>query len=172
MSDNLLDRDILGQAFRATGRHFKANADVDVLIVGGAALAMTSALPPGRTTVDCDVMDCDPEDAEKALVRAAAEAARELGLPHDWLDLHVQWHRDSLLEDWRDRRRLVGTYGRLRVYAAGRLDLTVMKADSRKTAGSRGCRCPDEGRGCQVRPRLPRGSQQEEFGGREDPGGL
>ena len=126
MSYNLLDRDILEQAFRATGRHFEGDADVELLVVGGAALALT-CLPLGRTTLDCDLMECEPEAAEKALVRAAEAAGRELGLPHDWLNPHVQWHRDSLPDGWRERRRLVGVYGRLRIFAADRLDLIVMK---------------------------------------------
>ena len=110
MSDNALDRGTLEQAFRATARHFEGDAEVELLVVGGAALAMTGGLPSGRTTLDCDVMDCDPEAAEKALVTAAEAAGRELGLPHDWLNAHVQWHRDSLPDGWRERRHLVGVY--------------------------------------------------------------
>ena len=67
MSEKSLESNVLKEVFRAMGKHFEWDTDVDVLIVGGAALALTSSLPPGRTTLDCDVMQYEPEDAEKAV---------------------------------------------------------------------------------------------------------
>ncbi len=84
-------------------------------------------MPPGRTTLDCDVMEYEPEAAEKAVEQAAEAAGKEFDLPDKWLNSDVQWHRDSLPEGWHERRCFVGTYGRLRIFAAGRQDLIVMK---------------------------------------------
>jgi hypothetical protein len=127
MAERPLEGNVLERVFRAVGAHLEWDTDVDVLIVGGAALALTCGLPPGRTTLDCDVMDYEPEAAEKAVERAAEAAAKQFDLPDNWLNSHVQWHRESLPEGWRERRRLVSAYGRLRVFAAGRRDLIVMK---------------------------------------------
>ena len=57
MADRALDGILLNRAFRATGEHLDWPGYVEVLVVGGAALAATGDLPPGRTTLDCDVMD-------------------------------------------------------------------------------------------------------------------
>ncbi len=127
MSQKPLESNVLKQLFRAMGKHLHWDSDVDVLIVGGAALALTSSLPPGRTTLDCDVMVYEPEEAEKAVEDAAKTAGRAFGLPDRWFNSDVQWHEASLAEGWHERRRFVGTYGRLRIFAAGREDLIVMK---------------------------------------------
>ena len=127
MAENSLDSSILARVFEAMGRHLEWEADVRVSIVGGAALALNSSLPPGRTTLDCDVMEYEPEVAEKAVEQAAEAAGREFDLPEQWFNSHAMWHRDSVPEGWQERRRLIGTYGRLRVFAADRRDLVVMK---------------------------------------------
>jgi hypothetical protein len=127
MAEISLDNSVLKRVFEAMGRHLEWEGDVNVLIVGGAALALTSSLPPGRTTIDCDVMEYEPEAAEKAVEQAAEAAGREFELPEKWFNSDVMWHRDSLPEGWQERRRYIGTYGRLRVFAADRQDLIVMK---------------------------------------------
>jgi hypothetical protein len=127
MADEPLESEVLEQAFRATGQHLDWDSDVEILVVGGAALALTCGLPPGRTTVDCDVMDYEPDAAEQAVDMAAEAAGKELGLPANWLNSHVQWHRSSLPGGWRGRRHFIGAFGRLRIFAADRLDLIVMK---------------------------------------------
>ncbi len=66
MAENSLDNSVLKRVFEAMGKRFEWDTDVDVLIVGGAALALTCGLPPGRTTLDCDVMEYEPEAAKKA----------------------------------------------------------------------------------------------------------
>lgn len=127
MSEKPLDSHLLKEVFRAMGEHFKSDVEVEVLIVGGAALALTGHLPPGRTTLDCDVVEYDPEDAEKAVEAAAAVAGKEFDLPETWFNSDVRWHRDSLPEGWRQRRHSVGAFGKLRIFAADRRDLIVMK---------------------------------------------
>ena len=72
-------------------------------------------------------MEYEPEAAEKAVERAAEVAGKEFGLPDKWFNSHVQWHLNSLPDRWRERRRFVGAYGKLRIFAAGRQDLIVMK---------------------------------------------
>ncbi len=49
MADKPIDSELLVQAFRATGRHLEWDSNVQLLIVGAAALAMTHSLPPERT---------------------------------------------------------------------------------------------------------------------------
>ncbi len=92
MSKKSLESDVLREVFAAMGQHFEWDTDVDVLIVGGAALALTSSLPPGRTTLDCDVMEYEPEDAEKAVEKAAETAGKAFGLPDKWFNSDVQWY--------------------------------------------------------------------------------
>ena len=58
---------------------------------------------------------------------AAKTAGKAFGLPDKWFNSDVQSHEASLPEGWHERRRFVGTYGRLRIFAAGSRDLIVMK---------------------------------------------
>ena len=58
---------------------------------------------------------------------AAKAAGKKLGLPANWLNSHGQWHRSSLPDRWRGRRHFIGAFGRLRIFAADRLDLIVLK---------------------------------------------
>lgn len=126
MTNSPLDTNLLEKAFQATGSQLDWHTDVDILIVGGAAIAMTCG-KPGHTTLDCDVMEYQPEKAWSAVEQAAQAIAPELGLPDNWLNSQVQLRSDTLPDDWKDRRQLVGAYGKLRVFAASRVDLIAMK---------------------------------------------
>ena len=117
----------LDEAFAALGAMFTWHQDVEILIVGGAAGMITGALPPERTTGDCDVMRYDPPAVWAALEATAQLVAQHLGLPPKWLNSDVQLRADALPQGWRSRRIWVGTYGRLTVYAISRLDLIGMK---------------------------------------------
>ena len=126
MTGKPLDINLLRQAFRAIGRQLNWRTDVDILIVGGAAIAMTCG-EVGHTTLDCDVMVYQPKKAGFAVEQAAQTIAPELGLPENWLNSQVQLRSDTLPDGWRDRRQPIGVYGQLRVFAASRLDLIAMK---------------------------------------------
>jgi hypothetical protein len=88
---------------------------------------IASLLPPERTTVDGDVMVYAPVRDAPAVELAADEVAPELGLTRNWLNSDAQIRRDTLPDGWQQRRIYVGTYGRLHVYAASRVDLIAMK---------------------------------------------
>jgi hypothetical protein len=123
---NDFNRTTLHRALEATGRHLDWNGEVEILVVGGAAGMVTGLFPPERMTADCDVVRVVPKDASAAMGKAATAAAKELNLSADWLSEQVQ-QLDVLPDGWRRRRKQVGKFGNLVVYAAGRRDLLAMK---------------------------------------------
>lgn len=114
-------------AFRRLGELTVYQRDIEILLVGGAAGMLTGVLPADRTTTDCDIMVYLPEEALSAVEMAAGRVARELDLPDRWLNSDVQIRRDTLPDGWRDRRIMVGVYGRLHIHAVSRPDLIAMK---------------------------------------------
>lgn len=131
------------------GRRANLAAGVELTVVGGSAGILTGQLSGGRTTTDCDVIRTEPPEEWDALRDLAARIAGERGLPDAWLSDRVS-ELDVLPAGWRKRRVHAGTFGRLRVLCAGRLDLLAMKAyagriqdradftDMRPTAGELG----------------------------------
>ncbi|MBY0311879.1 MAG: hypothetical protein K2W85_07400 [Phycisphaerales bacterium] len=118
---------VVEHALRRLGEVFAYHTDVELLLVGGAAGMLTGVLPPTRTTTDCDVMVSAPESAMGAVERAAEGVADELDLPKSWLNSDVQLRIDTLPNHWKRRRILIGTFGRLHIFAASRPDLIAMK---------------------------------------------
>jgi hypothetical protein len=114
---------VIERALQRVGEVVEYHAEVEVLLVGGAAAMLTNLLAPNRTTVECDVMVYQPESAMAAAERVAAEQ----GLVANWLNSDVQMLVGRLPEGWRARRVFVGEFGKLRVWAANRLDLLAMK---------------------------------------------
>jgi hypothetical protein len=111
----------VGAALNEVGRN------VEILIVGGAAGLLTGQLPASWTTGDVDVMNCHlPADRELVL-DAAERVAREFDLPASWMSDFGGLFVWTLPHKWESRRVLVGKFGRLHVYAVGRLDLITMK---------------------------------------------
>jgi len=104
---------------------------VEILVVGGLAGMVTGVLRPDRTTGDCDVADCSPPEALPEIERVALEVAGPLGLSPEWFSSRVR-DLNVLPDGWRSRRRHVGNFGELRVYAAGRMDLLCMKVLSHR----------------------------------------
>ena len=100
---------------------------IELLLVGGAAGLLTGLLPSSRTTLDCDVMVYAPANAWHIVEQAAHIVGRELGLPTSWLNSVAQMRIDSLPNGWRERRILIGEFGRLHVWAVSRIDLIAMK---------------------------------------------
>lgn len=123
----VLNQRIIRNGLAKIGEHLQVHGDVEILLVGGAAGTLTGELPAAWTTADVDVIHFHlPEDRD-AVLAAAGLATRELSLPPSWLSEDVGLYEWTLPEGWRDRRIEVGVYGRLRVYAASRIDLIAMK---------------------------------------------
>ncbi len=68
-----------------------------------------------------------PPEAMSAVEIAADKVAVEMTLSPTWLNSDVQIRLDALPDGWDKRKISVGTFGRLRVYAASRPDLVAMK---------------------------------------------
>ncbi len=122
-----MDVSLVERALELVGNELSHHEEVEVLVVGGAAGMLTGVFAASRTTLDCDIMDYAPEGAMVAVERAAERVAGAIGMPPTWLNSHVQIRRDALPEGWRSRRVWVGAWGRLRVFAASRVDLIAMK---------------------------------------------
>lgn len=108
------------------GELLPGDREVELLLIGGAAGMLTGELVPNRTTGDCDVIRYDPPDAEGAVLETARSIARARGLPENWLNSQAK-ELDIRPDGWRSRRVLVGSYGRLKVYALSRRDLLATK---------------------------------------------
>ncbi len=126
MADSI-DTSTVERALRRLGEVLQYHCDIEILLVGGAAGMVTGVLAPSRVTTDCDVMIYIPPDAMAAVELAAGTVADEMTLSPSWLNSDVQLRLDALPDGWKQRQISVGTYGRLRVYAASRPDLIAMK---------------------------------------------
>lgn len=122
-----MNTSIVERALRRLGERLEYHTEVEILLVGGAAGMVAGVLPAARVTTDCDVMVCIPPSAMLAVELAAESVAGEVGLSPTWLNRDVQLRRDALPDGWIERKQWVGTFGRLRVYAASRPDLIAMK---------------------------------------------
>lgn len=123
-----MDTTTVERALRRMADAFDFHMDVEVLLVGGAAGMLTGVLEAGRTTVDCDVMLSAPPGAAVRLEEVARSIAPGEGLPATWLNDDASLVRWKLPEGWRERRVPVLERGRLRVFAASRVDLIALKA--------------------------------------------
>ena len=125
-----LDGDTIRDGPRLLGRRLRVDRDME-LTGGGAAGVLTGELPAAWLTADVDVL---PPKEMEAVLAAAAEVQRQLLLPPAWLnDFAGLWYH-ALPEDWEGRRVLVGKFGRLIVYAIGRLDQIAMKFVAHRTS--------------------------------------
>lgn len=124
---NPMNTTAVERALQRLGECLDYHRDVELLLVGGAAGMLTGSLPATRTTTDCDVMVYIPPEAMSAVERAADLVGAEQGLPDHWLNSNVQLRVDALPVGWESRKIWVGTWGRLRVWAASRVDLIAMK---------------------------------------------
>ena len=114
-------------ALEAVGGELRAAGEMELLIVGGAAGLLTGQFPEAWTTGDVDTLEFRPPAEVEEVLRAAAEVGRRLGLPANWLNTEAGLYGHDLPAGWQERRTLVGVFGRLRVWAIGRLDLIAMK---------------------------------------------
>ncbi len=122
-----MDKSDLDHAITLLCQRFLWHCDVDILIVGGAAGMLTNQLAKGRTTRDCDVIDCAPDAAWQAISDIAVGIGQELGLPKNWFNSDIMIRLDCLPSDWKDRRTWVAQGPRLSVFAVSRPDLIAMK---------------------------------------------
>ncbi|MCE5326378.1 MAG: hypothetical protein LLG01_08160 [Planctomycetaceae bacterium] len=114
------------KALKMVGESLDWPGQVEILLVGGVAGMATGLLQPERTTGDCDVADLAPSAAATALEKAAAQTAERMKLPPTWLN-DKAGQLNVLPDGWRSRREHIATYGKLKIYAASRLDLLAMK---------------------------------------------
>lgn len=98
--------------------------EVDITVAGGAALLMAFDLERG--TMDVDTVEAVP-GFDEPFRRAVRETADELELAPNWLNDSAKAYQEVLASGYRRRRRHVGDFGRLRVYALGRRDLILLK---------------------------------------------
>ena len=109
------------------GGRLQDDSPVEIVLIGGAAGIATGEFPPGRSTLDCDLIRCVPATAVEALTNAAADLAAGEGLSPLWLSRQAM-PLDILPDGWQTRTVEVGRFGPLRVRAIGRLDLLATKA--------------------------------------------
>jgi len=117
-------------ALRATGELLQRSGQVESvsIILGGAVAAMVTAdLPASRITLDCDVVDSQPDDGWSAVQQAARQVAAQRSLPANWLNRDSRMYIHYLPLGWRDRCEPVGQFGPLTVLAVSRRDLMAMK---------------------------------------------
>ena len=121
-----MQRDHILKALSRLGEQIDWERPIKILLIGGAAGMITGQLAPDRTTEDCDVIDCAPAEAMQVVERAARDVAGKMGLPDGWLSSQAR-ELNVLPDGWRNRRQQVGRFGKLHVYAIGRLDLLATK---------------------------------------------
>jgi len=122
----LIDRQLI-QALTVLGDRVGGYDEIEMLIVGGTAGKLAGLLPPSRTTTDCDIMVYDPESSFGAVEMEAFQIAGKLGLAKNWLNSAARGFDIYLPSGWEKRRKLLGRFGLLRVYYAGRFDLIALK---------------------------------------------
>ena len=127
-----LDKPNILKALERTGRLLDWPDPVEILLVGGAAGMTTGLFDETRNTQDCDVMCCVPSEATNAIIEAATQVAQEMSISRTWLNTQVQ-QLNILPDGWHTRRQKVGDFGKLHIFAAGRLDLLAMKFYANRT---------------------------------------
>jgi nucleotide-binding universal stress UspA family protein len=119
--------EVIHQALAALGAELGAGHGIEILIVGGAAALLIGVLPPTITTGDVDAIHFrPPNDVEEVLIAAEAVADKQQ-LAKGWLSIDAGLYANAVPEDWESRRVDIGRFGRLQVYALGRLDLIATK---------------------------------------------
>ena len=126
MAQSNLTAAIVLKALKMIGEELDWPGQVEILLIGGAAGMITGILRHDRTTGDCDIADFAPSDAATVVEQAAQTVAAKMKLPPTWFNDRIR-QLNVLPDGWRSRRQHIATYGKLTVYAAGRLDLLAMK---------------------------------------------
>lgn len=124
------------KALKMVGELLDWPSQVEILLIGGAAGMVTGVLNPDRTTGDCDVANFAPAAATSAVELAAGQVTTKMNLPEKWFNDQAR-QLNVLPDGWRSRRKHIATYGKLKVYAAGRLDLLAMKVFAHRSPDRR-----------------------------------
>ena len=128
-----MNAQIVAESLREVGGILCANPAIPTLrivLAGGSAGLLGGLLGPTRTTADCDVVWIGDERMWESLAAAAAEAARKLGLPPEWLNRDCAMYAWCLPLAWQDRCEQVGRFGPLDVMRLSRIDLIASKVMS------------------------------------------
>jgi hypothetical protein len=108
------------------GEILSVEAEIEILLIGGAAGMLTDQFSPSRTTTDCDVIRYNPADSQERVLDAAKRVAAEYQLPEAWLNSKAM-QLDILPDGWQFRKVHVDTFDSLKVYALSRKDLLATK---------------------------------------------
>jgi hypothetical protein len=108
-------------------------ANVEMVVVGGAAGILTDLFGESVTTSDIDVIRCLPSAALEDVLDAARKAAYALDLLPAWLSTDVGLYREDMMRGWEERKVLVLKADPLTVWAIGRVDLIAMKFAAHRT---------------------------------------
>jgi hypothetical protein len=100
---------------------------IEIVVVGGAAGLLTGVLPSTITTADVDAIHFRPPGDVEAVLAASESVAEKLGVARGWLSVDAGIYSNALPEGWESRQVDIGRFGRLQVYALGRLDLIGTK---------------------------------------------
>ncbi|MGN6370411.1 MAG: DUF6036 family nucleotidyltransferase [Phycisphaerae bacterium] len=120
-------------ALAALGSELGRGHPTELLIVGGAAGLLTGLLSGSVTTSDVDAVNFRPPKDVEEILSAAQLVAEHLGLSKGWLSIDAGLYFNAIPDDWEPRRVAIGSFGRLRVYAIGRLDFIAMKFFAHRT---------------------------------------
>jgi len=111
----------------ALGKELHAGRNIEIQLLGGAAAMLTGLLPGTMTTGDLDVVYPRPPGDVEEILDAAMRVADQQNLPRSWLNIEAGLFAHAIPDGWEARRVAIGTYGRLQVFALGRMDLIATK---------------------------------------------
>lgn len=117
-------------ALRLTGERLAghvAERKVRLYLVGGAAGLLSGWLSETRSTGDVDVTEVEPSELWNAVSQAAAEVAKELDLPQNWVNNKCSVYAWCLPLGWKGRCELARTYGALEIWPLDRRDFIAAK---------------------------------------------
>ncbi|MFM1889499.1 MAG: hypothetical protein RLZZ565_256 [Planctomycetota bacterium] len=114
-------------AIEALAAKLPPGSSAEMTIIGGGAGMMSNLFPESRSTVDLDVLDCEPPEILDLCCYHAPAVAEALGISPGWFDATPLTMRHMMLPGWRNRCVDVGAFGPLRVKSIGRIDLIALK---------------------------------------------
>jgi len=117
-------------AFARIGQLLDTTFEVELLLIGSAAALVAGILDDSAiATQDCDVLQYSPQDILGKIELLAETVGGELDLPKNWLnsDVQIRLSPDMLPDGWESRKVAIGPFGKLKVFAVGRIDLIATK---------------------------------------------
>lgn len=125
-----LGKELVIAALQATGQNLAAEGvvkQVRVIVCGSVAGILHNDLGADRRTVDCDMVQVEPDDAFAAIERASATVAQQMDLKTNWLNRESRVFAYLIPPGWTSRLRAFDTFGPLEVVTISRRDLLGMK---------------------------------------------